>query len=122
MNEPLVIGIDLGGTKILAGAVDRTGAVVRREERLTPTGSQEDLLAAIDGAVEGVWGDDVIALGLGIPSTIDQRTGRVVSSVNIPLADLAIRDRMEARFGVPAGVDNDANAAAIAEWRAGAGR
>jgi glucokinase len=122
MNEPLVIGIDLGGTKILAGAVDREGKIVRREERTTPTGSQEELLQAIDGAAEGVGGNDVIALGLGIPSTIDQRTGRVVSSVNIPLADLPIRDRMVERFGYPTGIDNDANAAAIAEWMAGAGR
>ena len=64
--------------------------------------------------------DDVTALGFGIPSRIDQRAGRVVASVNIPLADLDFRDRMSRRFGLPVGIDNDANAAAIAEWKIGA--
>jgi glucokinase len=117
-----VIGIDLGGTKILAGVVDRAGTVDRRRESHTPIESQDALLYGLDEAVQGVFGDDVVALGLGIPSTIDQRAGRAVSSTNIPLAHLDIRDRMARRFGLPVGIDNDANVAAIAEWRFGAGR
>ena len=66
--------------------------------------------------------DDVVALGFGLPSTIDQRAGRAISSVHIPLADLDFRDRMADRFGLPIAIDNDGNAAAIAEWRLGAGR
>ena len=62
------------------------------------------------------------ALGLGLPSTIDQRAGRIVSSVNIPCTDLDIRARMTERFGLPTAIDNDGNAAAIAEWKIGAGR
>ena len=57
-----------------------------------------------------------------MPSTIDQRAGRVVSSVNVPCADLDIRARMTERFGLPTAIDNDGNAAAIAEWKIGAGR
>src|SRR5207302_2142723 len=45
-----------------------------------------------------------------------------ITSVNIPLAGLAFRDRMEAQFGLPVGIDNDGNAASIAEWTVGAGR
>src|SRR5262245_51861314 len=116
------IGVDLGGTKILAGVVDRDGTVLRHYEMATPTGSQAELLAGLDAAVEAVHGDGVEAVGFGIPSTIDQRSGRAVSSVNIPLHDLDFRDRMRERFGMPVGIDNDANAAAIGEWRVGAGR
>jgi glucokinase len=116
------IGVDVGGTKILAGVLDREGVVDQRESRPTPTASQDELLAALDAVVESLLADDVAALGFGIPSTIDQRTGRAVNSVHIPLADLDFRDRMQSRFGLPVGIDNDGNAAAIAEWKLGAGR
>jgi glucokinase len=117
-----VIGVDLGGTKILAGLVDEQGQVERRRERATPLASQEELLAGLDEAVGELLGDGVVGIGFGIPSQIDQRTGRVEGSVNIPLEGLDFRARMTARFGVPVGIDNDANAATLAEFRAGAGR
>jgi glucokinase len=119
----LVIGVDLGGTKIAAGAIDRRGEITARAERPTPVSSQDDLLAALDELVEQISDQvgRVQALGFGIPSTIDQRSGRAVSSVHIPLADLDFRDRMSTRFGLPVAIDNDGNAAAIAEWKLGAG-
>ena len=117
-----MIGVDLGGTKILAGVVDRDGAVERRRETPTPLDSQEELLRGVADAVEDVLADDVAAIGCGIPSTIDQRSGRAVTSVNIPLADLDLRTWMRERFGLPVGIDNDANAATLAEWAHGAGR
>jgi glucokinase len=116
------IGVDVGGTKILAGVVDRQGDVARREERPTPVATQDELLAALDETVENLLDDDVVALGFGLPSTIDQRAGRAITSIHIPLADLDFRDRMADRFGLPIAIDNDGNAAAIAEWRLGAGR
>jgi glucokinase len=116
------IGVDVGGTKIAAGVIDREGGIGRRLERPTPVGSQEELLAGLDEAVEELLADDIAALGFGMPSTIDQRFGRVVSSVNIPLAGLDFRARMAERFSLPVGMDNDANAATIAEWRIGAGK
>ena len=122
MASPRVIGVDLGGTKILAGLVDETGAILARREHPTAVGSQDELLAGIDASVAELLSDEVVALGFGIPSTIDQRTGRVEGSVNIPLADLDFRGRMADRFGLPAGIENDANAAALAEFRVGAGR
>jgi glucokinase len=117
-----VIGVDVGGTKILAGVLDRGGHVDRAGERSTPVASQDELLATLDEAVEELRNDEVAALGFGLPSTIDQAAGRAVSSVHIPLADLDFRERMSERFGLPVAIDNDGNAAAIAEWRVGAGR
>jgi glucokinase len=119
---PFVIGVDVGGTKILAGRVTREGEVERQHEERTPTTSEEALLAGLAGVVEELLDEDVVAVGFGIPSTIDQRTGTAVSSVNIPLTDVHLRMWGTERFGVPVGVDNDANAAALAEWAAGAGR
>jgi glucokinase len=117
-----VIGVDLGGTKILAGVVDREGRVEHRREHPTPLSSEEELLAGLDSVVEELRRDDVVALGFGVPSPIDQEAGRVERAVNIPLDDVGLRDRMEERFGLPVGLENDANAAAYAEFRFGAGR
>jgi glucokinase len=117
-----VIGIDVGGTKMNAAFVHEDGRIEGPLTRKTKQGSQEEFLAELDGLIEEVHDGRAAALGLGLPSTIDQRAGRVVASVNIPCVDLDIRARMTERFGIPVAVDNDANAAAIAEWKVGAGR
>jgi glucokinase len=122
VEDTCVIGVDLGGTKILAGVVERDGSVASRVERASPVSSQDDLLAALDEVVEELLGDGVAAVGFGIPSRIDQVHGRVVSSVHLPLADLDFRGRMQERFGLPVAIENDAQAATIAEWQLGAGR
>src|SRR5881392_1696760 len=116
------IGVDLGGTKILAGVVARDGTVVRRHERPTPLDSQDSVLAELEAAVAELLDESVAAVGFGAPSPIDQENGVVVRCVNLPLENAPLRDRMRERFGIPVGLDNDANAAAIGEWRAGAGR
>jgi glucokinase len=122
MSADRVIGVDLGGTKIAAGVIDRRGAIVSRLEVPTPTDSERALVGALEDVVGSLVGEDVSAIGLGVPSTVDQKTGRAVVSVNIPLQDEPLRDLMSNRFGLPCGIDNDGNAAAIAEWQVGAGR
>jgi glucokinase len=117
-----VIGVDLGGTKILAGAIDVDGRVIERHEVATPTTSQEELVDAIAEAIEPLAGTGVQAIGLGIPSVLDRRTGRALGSINIPLTDFALNDLISERFGVPVAVENDANVAALAEWKLGAGK
>jgi glucokinase len=118
-----VIGVDIGGTKILAGIVDRNGHVERRRENPTPATSQDDLLAGLDEAVNELLDDDIAAIGFGIPSPIDQRSGRALQAVNTRLtADVPFRDRMAEKFGLPVGIENDANAATYAEFHFGAGR
>jgi glucokinase len=116
------IGVDVGGTKIVVGVVERDGTIVRVERRPTPVDSTESLLAGLADAVESVRDESVAAVGIGIPSAIDQRSGTAVFSVNIPLADVDVREWAADTFGLPAAIDNDANCAALAEWRAGAGR
>jgi glucokinase len=122
MSATHAIGVDLGGTKILAGVVTRDGEVIRRHERPTPHDSQESVIAELQVAIEVLLDDEVAAIGFGVPSPIDEPNGVVVECVNLPLVDSPLRDLMRERFGLPIGLDNDANAAAIAEWRVGAGR
>jgi glucokinase len=115
-----VIGVDVGGTKIAAALVTREGSIEGRVEHPTDVASEEALLSQLDEVVQEVRSDDVAALGFGIPSRIDQRRGRAVASVNVPLMNVDFRDRMRAQHGLPVAIDNDANAAAIAEWQTGA--
>jgi glucokinase len=122
MSATHAIGVDLGGTKILAGIVTREGKVLKRRERPSPQDSQDSVIRELSAAVEELMEDEVGAIGFGVPCPLHLPSGTVVGCVNLPLADVPLRDLMEERFGVPVGLDNDANAAAIAEWRAGAGR
>ena len=122
MSATHSIGVDLGGTKILAGVVSRDGEIVRRHERLTPTESEDALVRELELAVEEVRSEDTASIGFGVPGPLDLRTGRTYDMVNLPFHDFPLRQHMADRFGCPVGLDNDANAAAIGEWRVGAGR
>jgi glucokinase len=117
-----VIGVDVGGTKILAGLVSRDGTVLGHREHTTPLESEDALLDGLEAAVRELADETVRAVGFGVPSRIDQRVGVAIGSVNIPLAGVPLRDVMRKRLGLPVVIENDANAAAIAEWKAGAGR
>jgi glucokinase len=122
MDGTHAIGVDVGGTKILAGIVSREGKVIRQHESMTPLASQDALLDGLAEAVTAVREDGVAGVGFGLPAPIDQRSGRVAQAVNIPLADIELRRLLRDRIGLPVALANDAQAAAIGEWRAGAGR
>jgi len=124
LEQSRVIGVDVGGTKILAAVVSRDSSRGASVEAPTEQSSEDALLEQLDTMVEELHRTDpgVQALGFGVPSRIDQRAGRALGSVNIPLAGVDLRDRMRKRHGLPVAIDNDANAAAIAEWQWGAAR
>ncbi len=122
MAANLVIGVDVGGTKFLAGLVDRDGNVHRTVERPASQTSQDSVLDEMSALVRELLSPDVVAVGLGVPARVDQRTGTVLGAVNLPITEVVLAAEMEKRLGLPVGVENDANAAAYAEFRLGAGR
>jgi glucokinase len=118
-----VIGVDLGGTKLLAGTVDSSLNVHHRAHRFARGDGTADVLDTIVDAVRearDATEGDVDAVGFGIPSLIDQERGVAVTTVHLPIRDLPFRDLMAERLGLPVFVDNDATAAMLAEWRFGA--
>jgi glucokinase len=122
LNAKHVIGVDLGGTKILAGVVDASGGVDRTIEVATPTSSQGALVDALVDVVEELRTPATAAVGFGIPTRVDPKTGIAIEAVNVPVHRLSLRDEVGGRIGLPVGAVNDGSAAALAELRLGAGR
>jgi glucokinase len=112
----VVLGVDVGGTKVAVAAV-RGMTAVQRVEHPTVIDSTEALLDGLEAAVREVIEKtgEPEAIGVGVPSQIDYATGTVETSVNIPLTGVPLREELGQRFSVPVYVDNDANCAALAE-------
>jgi glucokinase len=123
MSEAETIGVDLGGTKMQVGVL--AGVETLWESRETSRGQDQDelvelLVREVSAAREAR--PDAVAVGLGIPATINQERGEAVSAVNLPLVDLPVRDVVSERVGLPVFLDNDGNVAAYAEHLYGAAR
>jgi glucokinase len=108
------IGVDVGGTKVAAALLERGEP---GESHVVPTelGSTDALIDQLVEAIEEVRGPDTRAVGVGVPSVIDFHSGRIRYSVNIPLADVPLRDLLHDRVGLPVYLENDASCAALAE-------
>jgi glucokinase len=120
-----VIALDAGGTKLLWGVVDEDLEVHHRVVAQWPEPrTREGVLALMLEAIEDARrvAPDVEAIGAGIPSTVDQKTGVSVGCVHLPLADFPYRDWLEEESGLPVFVDNDVNLAVLGEHCAGAAR
>jgi glucokinase len=118
-----VIGVDLGGTKLLAGLLDEQLQVRRTVRRAVAGLTTDELLDTLVVAVDEVReasDEPVAAVGFGIPCLMDRRGGRAALAINLPLVDVPFRELMEERLDLPVDVDNDGNVAALAEHRAGA--
>jgi glucokinase len=107
------IGIDVGGTKI-ACATLQAGELSESHLQHTSLESTE-LIDQLIGAVEQARSRATRAVGIGVPSLIEFETGRIRSSVNIPLKDVPLRQLLTDRLGLPVYVENDASCAALAE-------
>jgi glucokinase len=123
MSEAETIGVDLGGTKMQVGVL--AGVETLWESRETSRGQDQDelvelLVREVTQAREAR--PDAVAVGLGIPATINQERGVAIAAVNLPLLDLPVRDVVEERVGLPVFLDNDGNVAAYAEYLYGAAR
>src|SRR4051812_14222456 len=112
------IGLDLGGTKLLAGVVDGEGRVLRRERRQIaglPLQAVLEIVAEVFAALE------VDApVGIGLPAQLDRTRGIAVRCVHLPLDGVPVVDVLSETLGREVVVDNDATCAVLAEWRLGA--
>jgi glucokinase len=119
----LSIGVDIGGTKVAAGVVDEAGHVIDIERRLTPNtdvAQTEQVIAEVVQALRARH--EVVAVGIGAAGWIATDQATVLFSPHLAWRNEPLRDALADRIGVPVYVENDANAAAWAEYRFGAGQ
>ena len=119
----LSVGIDIGGTKVAAGVVDEDGMILRRLQRPTPSRSPQAVEDAIVEVVAELSREHhVEAVGIGAAGWVDTDQAVVRFSPHLAWRNEPLKARLNQRIGQPVLVDNDANAAAWAEFRFGAGR
>jgi len=120
----MLLGVDIGGTKIAVGSVDRKAQVF--SPRSVPTLANEGYDVSIQQvwrAIEAGLSSGVEAIGICAPGPLNPKTGMVLNPPNLPgWNNIALREMAEARFGLRVGVENDCNAAGLAEARFGAAK
>ena len=128
MTSTAAIGVDIGGTKVAAGVVAADGIVHATARRLTPA---QDWHAVRETIAEAVLelipvarqlGFEPTAVGIGAAGLVDADRSRVVFAPHLALRGEPIAEAISADVGLPVVIENDANAAAWAEWRFGAGQ
>jgi glucokinase len=123
-----VVGVDVGGTKILVGSVGQDGTIYGSQRYPMDRTTQESALSSIDLAVEDFYravgaGPALVAMGVGVVGQADPATGTWVQAMNVPIhSSVQLAAQLEARYGLPVRIDNDVHAATMAELRLGAGR
>jgi glucokinase len=134
VREQFIVGIDLGGTNIAAGAMPTDGT---REiaMRMIATRAQDGAEAVVDriaalvedviaetSAETGAQRSDFLGVGIGSPGPLDRARGVVIVTPNLGWRDFPLRDEVSKRVNLPATLDNDANCATLGEWWCGAAK
>lgn len=123
---PLLVGVDVGATKVVAALVDAYGRAVRHSGRsIHPNAGAESVLReAVDAVRRVVRPGDLPfeGIGIGVAGQVDLATGSVRYAPNLGWQDVALGPTFEAEFGVPVAIANDVRAATAGEWRFGAGQ
>jgi glucokinase len=128
MVGKLIVGVDLGGTQIRAALADEEGRILRRTSCLTlAEEGLEPVMGRIEGAIYGVMGStdrgQVQGIGIVAPGPSDPWKGIIMKAPNLSgWKNVPLKDLVEEEFRLPVFVGNDANLAALAEQRFGAGR
>jgi glucokinase len=126
MRANFAVGIDVGGTRIAAGLVERKGRIMRDAKRLTPKNGPFAIVDAIielaEEVLHGTQPSEVSGVGIGLPAQIDFLRQSVEFCTNLPLAGIDVRSLAMSRLKLEVTIDNDGNLAAIGESRYGAAK
>jgi len=127
VSQDLLLGVDVGGTKVAAGLVNADGEILSHQRvSMASDGPAERGLQAVLSAIAQVLPDGASAIaGIGIcaPGPLDPKTGVILNPPNVPCwRNFPLAEEVRKKYSVPVKVDNDANAAALAETRWGAAK
>lgn len=124
MKTNFAVGIDVGGTRIAAGLVERKGRIVKDAKVLTPKAGPFAVIDAIidlaDEVIEGVHPAELAGIGIGLPAQVDFLRQSVEFCTNLPLGGVDVRSLVMSRTKREVTIDNDGHLAALGEFRYGA--
>jgi len=119
----VLIGVDLGGTNVRAGLVEGDRVVKIATQPVRSQGKAEEVLADLKAVIDRVYSAEVQGIGLGVPSVVDLETGTIYDVQSIPAwKEVPLRKILEAEYGLPVYVNNDANCFAVGEKHYGQGK
>jgi glucokinase len=125
-SDKFVLGVDIGGTKVAVGLVDRAGKIVAQSRQpMVANGTAEDGLQAVTAAIDSFAAANggFQSIGLCAPGPLDPKSGIILNPPNLPCwRNYPLAERIAQKYRLPVKLDNDANAAALAETRWGAAR
>ncbi|MDO4549960.1 MAG: ROK family protein [Planctomycetia bacterium] len=129
VNEPLYVGIDVGGTKIQSCLIGASGRVFSRWKGVTPRGCPpEETVNEIERSVyyllekESISLDQLLAVGIAIPGVVETETGNIIVTPNMNLSGVKLGEILQERFHIPVAVGNDGNLGTLGEAWLGSGR
>lgn len=122
MERTQILGIDLGGTNLRAGVVNKGALQSVISQTLYAQGTREEILNQVFGVIDNVINTDVGAIGIGVPGLVDPVSGILYDVVNIPsINETNLRSILEQRYNMPVKIENDANCFALGEFYFGIG-
>jgi glucokinase len=126
MRTNYAVGVDVGGTRIAAGLVERKGRVIKDAKRLTPKqsafGVVDAIIDLVNEVMSGVEAREVAGVGIGLPAQVDFLKQSVEFCTNLPLAGVDVRSLAMSRLRTEVTLDNDGHLAALGESRYGAAK
>ena len=126
MRTEYAVGVDVGGTRIAVGLVERKGRIVKDTKRLTPKSGPfavvDEIIECIEEVTAGVQPSEVAGIGIGLPAQVDFSRQSVEFCTNLPLAGVDVRALVMSRMRHEVTIDNDGNLAAFGEFRYGAAK
>src|ERR1041385_653033 len=123
MSKRKVIGIDLGATNVRGACVDEQEIPEIKSKRIRSQGTEQEVLEDVFELTDQLINDDIVAIGMGVPSVVDLDTGTVMDVQYIPSwKEVHLKELMEDRYQLPVYINNDANCFALGEYYFGAGK
>jgi len=123
MKDTAIVAVDLGGTKLRVGKVQHNRIISHATRAIPPNGSEDAVLSELMDSIKSLFDDEVVAIGVGVPSVVDVDRGIVYTVQNIPSwQEVHLKEKLENSFRVPAYVNNDANCFVLGECHFGKGK
>ncbi|WP_026898211.1 ROK family protein [Daejeonella oryzae] len=123
MNDPLLIGVDLGGTNVRSGLVHGENLIKTSSIKISSEGTSDKVISEIIQCIDDVFNKDVKSIGIGVPGILDTKQGIVYDVQNIPSwKEIHLKSIIQQHFNVPVYLNNDANCFAAGEWHYGRGK